>query len=329
MEDQGRLVVLDGLTESNEAVYLFVVSRGKTLVDDVASRFDLPVESAAAELESLRALGLVSREISESGYYSPVDPRFAVTSLLDRLNSELGRVRELIPVLGERFDRTLTATASTDETLVLSDRDTVAAWYVRLQHQALRDFMVFDRPPYVSSPLEPLETTVIGRGVLWRAVYAAQSFERDGAWDEAIRLTERGEQARIVPELAVKLAIADRTTALVSLSVEPGRSDAIVTSSAPLVAALCELFEATWSRAVPVQQARDSVADLESAQRGPTSEEQSLLALMSAGVKDEAAARHLGISVRSLRRRSHDLLVELGADNRFQAGVEAARRGWV
>ncbi len=46
-------------------------------------------------------------------------------------------------------------------------------------------------------------------------------------------------------------------------------------------------------------------------------------------MKDEAAARHLGISVRSLRRRSHDLLVELGADNRFQAGVEAARRGWV
>ncbi len=54
-----------------------------------------------------------------------------------------------------------------------------------------------------------------------------------------------------------------------------------------------------------------------------------VLALMAVGMKDEAIARQLGMSPRTLRRRSQELLAELGAGNRFQAGVEAARRGWI
>ena len=40
-------------------------------------------------------------------------------------------------------------------------------------------------------------------------------------------------------------------------------------------------------------------------------------------------AQGVEISPRTLRRRLHDLFDELGASNRFHAGVEAARRGWV
>ncbi len=47
------------------------------------------------------------------------------------------------------------------------------------------------------------------------------------------------------------------------------------------------------------------------------------------GAKDEQIARTLGLSLRTVRRRVADLLIELGVDNRFQAGVEAVRRGWL
>ena len=40
-------------------------------------------------------------------------------------------------------------------------------------------------------------------------------------------------------------------------------------------------------------------------------------------------ARTLGISLRTTRRRVAALMAELGADSRFQAGVEAVRRGWL
>jgi DNA-binding NarL/FixJ family response regulator len=53
------------------------------------------------------------------------------------------------------------------------------------------------------------------------------------------------------------------------------------------------------------------------------------LELLALGGKDEAVARHLGVSLRTVRRRVADLLEELGATTRFQAGMEAVRRGWI
>jgi len=54
-----------------------------------------------------------------------------------------------------------------------------------------------------------------------------------------------------------------------------------------------------------------------------------LLGQLAGGAKDEQIARALGLSVRTVRRRVAELLEELGADSRFQAGVEAVRRGWI
>ena len=54
-----------------------------------------------------------------------------------------------------------------------------------------------------------------------------------------------------------------------------------------------------------------------------------LLGQLAGGAKDEQIARALGLSVRTVRRRVAELLVELGAESRFQAGVEAVRRGWI
>jgi DNA-binding NarL/FixJ family response regulator len=54
-----------------------------------------------------------------------------------------------------------------------------------------------------------------------------------------------------------------------------------------------------------------------------------VLMLMSSGVKDEAAARQLNVSDRTYRRHVADILSRLGASSRFQAGVEAVRRGWL
>ena len=62
---------------------------------------------------------------------------------------------------------------------------------------------------------------------------------------------------------------------------------------------------------------------------GTTSDTRQLLTLLASGLKDDAIARQLGLSTRTMRRRIRTLLDELSAANRFQAGVQAARRGWL
>jgi DNA-binding NarL/FixJ family response regulator len=65
------------------------------------------------------------------------------------------------------------------------------------------------------------------------------------------------------------------------------------------------------------------------AAEGPSDTDRKLLALLAAGLKDEAIARHLQITTRSLRRRMGKIMDLLNARSRFQAGVQAAARGWI
>jgi DNA-binding CsgD family transcriptional regulator/sugar-specific transcriptional regulator TrmB len=339
------LLGIAGLSELDERIYLFVVHRGRTVPPDVAERFDLAPPEADARLEELRERGFLVKPGTFDGGYSAIDPRSSLVAVADGLSDRVRRIRELVPQLAEQFDRSEAMGPGSRETHVVTDPATVASWYVRLQHQATRELMVFDRPPYVSSPLEPLEVSIMGRGITWLAVYSSDSFTREGAWEEIQRLAEQGEQGRVVPRLPVKLAIADRRIALLSLSLDGVRSDALVTQAEPLVALLCDVFDTYWSRGLPLTESargheltHATAPDAETAPavrvgssspRAATSEEQTILALIGSGLTDDAIAARLGMSVRSLRRRSQRLMDELGAENRFQAGVEAARRGWV
>ncbi|WP_217368154.1 LuxR C-terminal-related transcriptional regulator [Kitasatospora sp. MMS16-BH015] len=54
-----------------------------------------------------------------------------------------------------------------------------------------------------------------------------------------------------------------------------------------------------------------------------------ILRMLASGAKDRAIARALGIGERTVLRRIQTLLETLHADTRFQAGVQAAQRGWL
>jgi len=328
---------LTGVDETGERVYVHVLMHGRSSVPAIAGHFGLEEDAVSELLEQLRQAGLVTRLESGAPEYSAVDPRFALRAVLDRLSEQSLRIREAIPMLAEVFDSTTRGGDGSQQTTVLTDPDAVAAWYARMQHQATREFLAFDRPPYVSASFDPFQSAVLARGVDWRAIYTIDSFDEGATWEEVEELAGQGEQARITEQLPLKLALVDREIVLVSVSLEPGRIDALVSHAPPLVAAFRELFEFHWARAVPLPEARERLADaaepdpllLPAGWRAPSQEERSILALMAVGMKDDAIARRLGMSPRTLRRRSQELLAELGAGNRFQAGAEAARRGWI
>lgn len=76
------------------------------------------------------------------------------------------------------------------------------------------------------------------------------------------------------------------------------------------------LFEELWRRADPFHD-RASAAEADTR----------LLGLLALGFKDEAIARHLGMGLRTVRRRVAALMDEHGVDTRFQLGLAVARRG--
>lgn len=94
------------------------------------------------------------------------------------------------------------------------------------------------------------------------------------------------------------------------------------------VHAVARLFEAIWTLATPywpgLLEAPRTPDILPLAER-----DQSILALLTTGASDQAIARQTGVSVRTVERRVRYLMDRLNAATRFQAGVQAARRGWI
>jgi DNA-binding NarL/FixJ family response regulator len=112
----------------------------------------------------------------------------------------------------------------------------------------------------------------------------------------------------------MKLAVFDRTAALLPLAVEELVDSALVVHPCALLDALTEMFWLLWDQAVPVVPA--SLDPLEAR----------LMTLLAAGFKDDAIARHLALSSRTVGRRVAELMETLGARTRFQAGIHAQRR---
>ncbi|MEV6758603.1 DNA-binding response regulator [Streptomyces sp. NPDC051214] len=94
-----------------------------------------------------------------------------------------------------------------------------------------------------------------------------------------------------------------------------------ITSAPALVGGVHALMRATWDAGTPL-------ADyLRRETEGLDADSLAVLAALADGLTDAVGARRVGMSVRTYRRRVAELMTALEADSRFQAGVNASRRG--
>ncbi|MFF4557716.1 transcriptional regulator [Streptomyces sp. NPDC001422] len=180
-------------------------------------------------------------------------------------------------------------------------------------------FWVLDRPPYLgqySTELEEdLTMDLLGRGVDIRSVYTPEALAQPERFELISHLAQIGERARMLPALPFRLRIMDRRVALVALV--PGRYDRIaVVHRSGLLEALVELFDSYWQRG------QSLVAAAPTTQVGPSAQDLLLLKMMQAGYKDQAIARQLGMSARTVTRRIAAIASGLGAVSRISL------RGW-
>ena len=161
---------------------------------------------------------------------------------------------------------------------------------------------------------------VVEQGRSSRAIYPVR------AWSEFRATLELrasvGEHVRLLPELPTRMFIIGTTHVVLPEPLGFVDEPRSLVRQPGLVQALTLWFELLWERAAPLPE-----AGRPSGHR--TELDRFVLAQLAQGAKDEQVARTLGLSLRTVRRRVADLMTELGADSRFQAGVEAARRGWL
>jgi DNA-binding CsgD family transcriptional regulator len=163
-----------------------------------------------------------------------------------------------------------------------------------------------------------LVAEVVAQGRRSRAIYPVRALH--DAPDVLAARVLAGEELRVLPELPTRLLVVGDSLAVVPEPLGLAALPLAVVRQRGVVEAMSLWFEELWGRAaVPVLAGAEPAVDLR----------RFLVEQLAAGAHDEQIARKLGISLRTVRRRVSALMTELGADSRFQAGVEAARRGWI
>lgn len=186
-----------------------------------------------------------------------------------------------------------------------------------------RGDMLWLRPDAWAMPRESrvseLLAEAMATGRRSRAIYPARALTEA---PDALRVrADLGEQVRFLSELPTRMFILGDAHAVIPEPIGFADEPRVHVRQRSIVEALTMWFESLWDRAAPMPE--------HEAGRVRRDGRQFLLEQLMAGATDEVIARKLGIGLRTVRRRIAALMTELGVDTRFQAGVEAARRGWL
>lgn len=315
-----------GLPEDEIDVYQYLLRTGPATAEEAAVGLGRPQPAVRAALRALTDAGLVGTSGPDGLLVTPVPPASGLEILSRRRASELEQARVATLNAYDTFRRAVSP-QRTDDLIEVVTGTAIAQRIQQMELSARKEIRRLESPPYFTEGhVNNAELEQLARGeVTYRVVYARASVEDPARYANNIQpCVAAGEQARVLPEVPVKLTIVDQQFATVSLPVaeaDVNRSLLVVHPSS-LLSALVGLFEASWRLAVPLHAGARSPSPVQPI-------EQRLLGLLAAGANDDSIARQLGISRRTVFRHLQRLMEHAGATSRFQLAVHAVRHRWI
>ncbi|WP_051731880.1 helix-turn-helix transcriptional regulator [Kitasatospora phosalacinea] len=177
------------------------------------------------------------------------------------------------------------------------------------------------RPQQLEDSMER-NRRAIARGVQMRAIHI-EAMERVAHGVIHLRsLQDAGLEVRLAAILPFRMILVDRFVAFLSTTSRDNEIAALEITDRDLCASLHALFDYCWITAVSPTSTVAAPDEVTLSKR-----ELVILRMYASGLKDAAVARSLGVSARTLRRVTSEMMEKLGAESRFQAGVKAIELG--
>lgn len=318
-----------GLSDTEELVYEALVRISSGTIADLMTATGLERGTVTRAIGTLSADGLAVRSAGARSRLAAAPPEPAIDALIAARHEGLARARARAVELTAETAKRTEHRNPTDLVGVVAGVHGVSMQYAQMQRAAQNEVLVFDRPPYPSTAgvgINPLAAQTMARGVRYRTIYERSLLEEPALAGRIQRELTSGEHGRVLTGLPLKLAISDRSMAMLPLADENGPEGlvALVIRPSVLLDSLVALFEALWDRAVPLH----PDASLASAAEGDPNLIR-MTRLLAAGLKDVSIARNLGVTERTVRRKVAAVLDALGVETRFQAGMRAKDIGWI
>ncbi|MEU7581332.1 helix-turn-helix transcriptional regulator [Streptomyces sp. NPDC041068] len=331
-----------------EVLYARIVRNPQWHAEQVRDELSWSPEELAAAIQRLAELNLLVESGTAPSGWTVLTPDSAVHKLLGQamhnsvaVLNDMSDTRQAVATVVESFQPIHCRNVSQAQIEVLTGEAEVTTALEDAAHHAR--YRVLSLHP--GKPLRPemlqegldRDADVLRRGIEIRTIHLASTAAAPHVAGYLGKLAELGAKVRVAQLLPLRLIIVDHTLAFLAFPqslTPPGDTvTAVRVRGEVLVGVFEDIFEHCWSSGTPLAPrcgpgSREAAEDADSAPE-LTSRQREVLQMLAAGMTDEAMSRKLGVSERTVGRQVAELITRLGGQSRFQAGFNAARRGWL
>ncbi|ONI74186.1 hypothetical protein BWI15_12575 [Kribbella sp. ALI-6-A] len=310
-----------GISAEAEAIYLDLIARGALDQADLVQRHGADLDTP---LRELAAIGLMERSDDK---VLPQPPHLAMEAVARRRTTEAQLARESASLLSDLWTAGIGQQTYVE---LLPSAETAREVLNRVQVDAQQQVRAMTVGNLASPNHQIVEGLfdALSRGVSYEVIYGTRVLQDPDALRMVQQCVDAGEQARVFPQVPLNLTVVDDRWALVSARTTVGgivNTAAMVVHHSPFLTGLVGVFDALWRVSVPITGGTENTEAI----GAPALETKRLLTYLSAGLTDESIAREFGVSERTVARRISRLQEVLGAQTRFQLGVQASRQNWL
>ena len=312
-----------------ELVYRTVLKHREYDRNKLSKLTGLPGELVTDLVGRLTSLQLLQPSGEHPGQVQAVAPEIGLSALLQHQYEQVsqfmmqsGLQLKLFSLMAESAARSSDGSAA----CVLRTSEEILEQLELLSRACQHEVLSMQAAPRLSPEAiaaeRMLSEQALSRGVRFRSIYLGCAL-KDKTTLAYLRSTqEHFAEIRTMPWLPLSVTIIDSSVAVIADDKYQPEA-AVVRSDGHMMQALCALSELCWNAADPLDRPPYISDDRLSA------DEEYVLKMLAAGTKDAAIARSLGVSVRTVRRIIADLMIQMRAGSRFEAGVKAVRSGLV
>ncbi|HEY5836771.1 helix-turn-helix domain-containing protein [Streptomyces sp.] len=319
-----------GLDELSLSAYRVLLHRPNLDMAELAEELGVDRAEVADIIDQLKRLSLIRPRYADPGLLHAVSPEIGLRQLikdqedeLDARRREIERARTAVDDFADEYS-CWRSVGNEGKIEYLTGVDAIHTRIEELAAASVSEIVTFSVNVQTRDSLEPsreVEQAALNRGVALRAMYLQSIKNHPQVRSHVSWLVDQGAQVRVSPLLPLPMVIFDQSTALLPIDPDTTHDSAMVVSGKGLLTAFLHIFDSAWSEGQPIGGGKPA-ADGE---LGAT--DQAVLSLLAQGMTDEAVARKLGVSLRTVRRMMARLMRQLGTRSRFEAGIRVAQLG--
>ncbi|MFE5792283.1 LuxR C-terminal-related transcriptional regulator [Streptomyces sp. NPDC056503] len=302
-------------------LYRHIAHRTVLNVAVAADVADCSPEEAEEALDSLLRLDLLRRVGAE--LVTAVPPSESSIERIDVHEARLLEERRRLSLLRDQIMSLTAIHARADDgqapplewiTSIAAIRELLTHLAVTCKEEVLAAQPGGPRPESELAEASERDLDLLKRGIALRTLYQYSARFDPSTSQHAALLSSHGAQIRTITGGLMRLLVFDRETAVIPLGDASG--GAVVIRDAAICKFMVQIFQLLWVRGEPIDQGHDRpfVQDLTDQTK------QAIMSLLIEGADDRAAARALGISVRTCQRHVSDIMARVGAGSRLQLG---------